>query len=197
MKRLCNEIMANLAIVVGLACVLAPAAVHAQAGSYLEGISEKAQDQMREGLTAALRKLPKCNPYQLLENGECCAPGLVSLGRACARIAPPVCAAVAIDSPESCNITRCAKYTRTVEVEVDAIGDDGKPTGQKEKKAVEEPCQPWVGGKRDLACELDTYDCKKEELASGPNRWCGDWVKEIPAQPGQVDAAVQERPPHY
>jgi tetratricopeptide (TPR) repeat protein len=197
LKRLRTDLLANLAIALGVACLLVPAAASAQAASYLPGINDRAQDLMREGLSSALRKLPKCNQFQLLETGECCAPGFASLGRECARIAPPVCAAVAIDSPESCNITRCAKYTRTVETEVDAIGDDGKPTGQKEKKSVEEPCQPWVNGKRDLACELDTYDCKKEELASGPNRWCGDWVKEIPAQPGQVDAGGKPVGPEF
>ncbi len=170
----------NVLAVAGLLCLTMPVAAWAQQGAYLEGVSEKAQDAMREGLGAALRKLPKCNQFQMREDGECCAPGFISLGKSCVRIAPPTCAAVAIDAPESCNITRCAKYSRSKEVEVDAIGDDGKPTGQKEKKTIEEPCEPWVGGKRDLTCELDTYDCKKEEMASGPVRWCGDWVKEVP-----------------
>lgn len=170
------------------ACLLlAPALVQAQEVEYLQGISDKAQDAMREGLAAALRKLPKCNPHQLLENGECCQPGFISLGQECVRIAPPTCASVAIENPESCNLTRCARFTRTIEKEVPAIGEDGKPIpGQMEKKNEEVPCEPWNGGIRDLTCELDTYDCTKEELAGGP-RWCGDWIKEVAVAP-QVDA---------
>mgnify|MGYP003338575149 CR=1 FL=1 len=160
MKRMSQNVWANVATAVGLALVLAPAVASAQSLSYLPGISEKAQDHMRDGLTSALRKVPKCNPFQMLESGDCCPPGFVSLGKECARIAPPMCAAVAIDSPESCNITRCATYTREIEVEVDAVGDDGKPTGKKTKKTEEEPCKPWVDGKRDLTCKLDTYECK-------------------------------------
>ena len=170
-----------------LLLLLAPALVQAQEVEYLQGISEKAQDSMREGLAAALRKLPKCNPHQLLENGECCQPGFISLGQECVRIAPPTCASVAIENPESCNLTRCARFTRTIEKEVPAIGEDGKPIpGQMEKKNEEVPCEPWNGGIRDLTCELDTYDCTKEELAGGP-RWCGDWIKEVAVAP-QVDA---------
>lgn len=188
MKRFLHEYRADLVVGLGVVCLLLPVAASAQQGAYLEGISDKAQDQMREGLASALRKLPKCNPFQLLENDDCCAAGFVSLGKECARIAPPACAAVAIDAPESCHLTRCARYTKTKEVEVDAIGDDGKPTGEKEKKNIDEPCTPWANGKRELTCELETYDCKKEELASGPARWCGDWLKEVPAIP-QPDAA--------
>lgn len=179
----------GVAIAAFLTLASTVATVHAQEVGYLPGISDKAQDAMRAGLASALRKLPKCNPYMLLEDGECCPSGFVSLGKTCARIAPPTCAAVAIDAPDSCNITRCAKYTRTIEKEVPAIGDDGKPIpGQMEKKSEDIPCEPWANGIRDLSCELDTYDCKKEELASGPMRWCGDWVKEVPAPP-EVDAA--------
>ena len=198
--------LAHLALVVpcalGFSLLTAPAADAAE--EYLQGIDNKAQDAMRAGISAALRKLPKCNPFQLLENGECCAPGFVSLGKECARIAPPSCAAVAIDAPESCNITRCAKYTREITKEVlgedgkpkQVLGDDGKPTGEIEKKIEDVACEGWVNGVRDLTCTLDTYDCKKEELASGPQRWCGDWVNEVPAPP-EVDAAgkaVQKAP---
>ena len=191
MNRLIAKTFRLLPLLAGLTTplvmTLMPAGAHAQEVEYLQGISDKAQDAMREGLAAALRKLPKCNPHQLLENGECCQPGFVSLGKECVRIAPPTCASVAIENPESCNLTRCAKFTRTVEKEVPAIGEDGKPIpGQMEKKNEEVPCEPWNGGIRDLTCELETYDCTKEELAGGP-RWCGDWVKEIAAAP-QVDA---------
>jgi tetratricopeptide (TPR) repeat protein len=161
----------------------------AQEAAYLQGIPAKAQDHLRDGLAAALRKVPKCDQVQLLESGDCCPPGEISLGRSCARIAPPTCAAVAISSPASCNITRCAKYTRTIEKQEPAIGDDGKPIpDQMVTKQVDVACEPWANGVRDLTCELDTYDCKKEELTSGPARWCGDWIKRVPAPP-QVDAA--------
>ncbi len=184
MKRLLHSQRGALGAMLALVLQLGAGSAMAQQGSYLEGIGEKAQDAMRDGLNAALRKLPKCNPYQILESGECCPAGFVSVGKDCARIAPPSCAAVAIDAPESCVLNRCAKYTRSKEIEVDAIGDDGKPiAGQKEKKTVDEPCEPWVNGSRDMTCELETYDCKKEELAGGANRWCGDWMKEIPASP--------------
>jgi tetratricopeptide (TPR) repeat protein len=163
---------------------------------YLQGISDKAQDQFREGLAAALRKLPKCNPFQLLESGDCCPPGHISLGQTCARIGPNECAAVAIEAPEACKLSRCAKFVReVVEEEKDKDGkpvpeldDDGKPTGKNKTKTVDVPCPPWVDGKRDLTCELDTYDCKPEELGGRTDRWCGDWVKEVPIPP-QVDAA--------
>lgn len=163
---------------------------------HLPTLDPKVEEAMRAGLAAALRKLPKCNPYQLLSSGECCGPGFVSLGKDCARIAPPACASVAIESPESCNITRCAKFTRTVEKEVPALDDEGKPIpGKMEKKSEDIPCEPWVGGKRDLTCEQDTYDCKPEELKSGPMRWCGDWMKEMPAMPaadGTTAAPVEK-----
>lgn len=186
---------------IGFIALLMSATAQAQQPQteYLEGIERGAQDAMRAGLSNALRKLPPCNPYQMYnakdkdgsEHVMCCAPGFVSLGKECARIAPQTCANVAIDAPESCNITRCAKYTHEIEKEVPAIGDDGKPIpGQMEKKKEDVPCEPWKpDGSRDLTCELDTYDCKKDELAGGGGgaRWCGDWIKVLPAPP-QVDA---------
>ncbi len=172
----------SLIALLGLTCAAPVFAADGQ--DHLPSLTPEVESSMRAGLAAALRKLPKCNPYQMLENGECCNPGFVSLGKECARIAPPACASVAIDAPESCAITRCARFSRTVEKEVPALDDAGQPiAGKMDKKSEDVPCEPWVGGKRDLTCEQDTYECKPEELKSGPARWCGDWLKELAALP--------------
>ncbi len=174
-----------------LALPLATPAFAANGEDHLPSLSTEVEASMRAGLAAALRKLPKCNPYQMLENGECCNPGFVSLGKECVRIAPPACASVAIDAPESCAITRCARFSRSVEKEVPALDDAGQPIpGKMEKKSEDVPCEPWVGGKRDLTCEQDTYECKPEELKAGPPRWCGDWLKELAALPPAEGAAA-------
>ena len=174
----------TLALNLVLAATLtAPLAWAKDGQDHLPSLDIKVEEAMRAGLAAALRKLPKCNPYQMLENGECCGAGFVSLGKDCVRIAPPACASVAIDAPESCSITRCARFTRTIEKEVPALDDAGQPIpGKMDKKSEDVPCEPWVGGKRDLTCEQDTYECKPEEVKGAP-RWCGDWMKEMTSLP--------------
>ena len=175
---------------------------------YLPKLDDKAQDAFRAGLAAALKPLPKCNQERLLENGACCPQGFVSLGSSCARIAPPTCAAVAIENPGACKLEQCARYIREVPApKMDKKGkpmckldDKGKPLPKKDDEGnvvagecdvemgtKEVPCEPWVSGTRDLACLLDTYACKKEELAAGPTRWCGDFMKKITV-PASMDA---------
>ena len=168
----------------------------AQEAEYLQGIADKAQDSFRQGLEAALRKLPKCSPQRLLENGECCNLGEASLGKVCVTIAPQQCAAAVYDAPETCNLNRCAKFVKEVQEDekdkdgkpVPELDDAGQPTGKNRVKTVALPCNPWPDGKRDLTCELDTYECKPDELGGRTDRWCADWIKEIPVPP-QVDAA--------
>jgi len=168
---------------------------------YLPKLNDKAQDAFRSGLAAALKPLPKCNQHLLLEQGGCCPQGFVSLGKSCARIAPPTCAAVAIDHPERCKLEQCARYIR--EVPAPKMDKKGKPLCRFDNKThkpipkkddegnviegeceidmgtKEVPCKPWNSGARDLTCLLDTYACTKEEMASGPTRWCGDFMKKI------------------
>lgn len=162
-----------------------------EAQEYIQGVDLKAQDAFRTGLASALRKVPKCNPYQILDSGECCPSGFVSLGGSCARIAPNQCAAVAIDNPESCVLDRCARYVRT-EKRKEKVKDDSGAEVEVDKD-VEVPCEPWVGGERDLTCELDTMACKKELLQGQPPRWCGDFIKAVPVPPA-VDAAGKPVP---
>ncbi|MCB9738813.1 MAG: tetratricopeptide repeat protein [Deltaproteobacteria bacterium] len=174
------------------AVICAAGPTFAADGEYLPGIKDQAQDHFRAGLASALRPLPKCNPYRILDDGNCCPQGFVSRGNKCSRIAPPTCAQVAIDNPEACALTLCAKYVR--EVEEQKKDKDGNPVPRKDEQGKviegefemtkkEVACEPWKDGMRDLDCELDTYQCTKEELASGPTRWCGDWIKriEVPA----------------
>jgi len=200
-----------LAAVVASGLLLAlPVDSSAAETSYLQGIDDKAQDSFRKGLAAALKKVPKCNPYRLLAQGGCCPPGFVSLGKTCARVSPSTCASVAIDNPKACLLTQCAKYVQAKGKMVDKIDkktkkpvcktdDEGKEILQKDAEGndvegkceieqieQEVPCTPWNNGQRDLNCLLDTYECTKAELNSGPARWCGDWTKKIvvPPQPG-------------
>ena len=167
-------------------------------GEYLPNINDKAQDSFRTGLAAALRPLPKCNPMRMLADGSCCAPGFASLNDRCVRVAPPTCAQVAIENPQACSLTLCAKYVR--EITEQKKDDAGNPIprkdeqgnaipGEFESTTREEACEPWKNGMRDLTCELDTYQCTKEELASGPTRWCGDWIKrvEAPTEEGKTE----------
>lgn len=194
---------AALAIAAGLTVATLGATTDAQAadGEYLPELQVKAQDAYRKGLEAALRPLPACNPFRMVtrkgkdKDGKpvevkgCCPQGFASLGDRCVRIAPATCARVAIENPGACRLTQCAKYVR--EVEVDALDKKGKKIpkldkkdkpipGEFEKVKKEVACEPWKpSGERDLTCELDTYECKKEELAAGPVRWCADFVKKI------------------
>jgi tetratricopeptide (TPR) repeat protein len=224
----------RLATLVALMIGFSSLSAHAADDVYLPGVEESAQDAFRAGLAAALKKLPKCNPYRLLESGVCCPPGLVSLGKGCARIAPGTCANVAIDNPQACQLKQCAKYVlakgkMVPRPEKACVGgakkgkscviardcpkskceltgknsckkdEEGKPVAKKDEEGnpiegqcvvemtvQEVPCEPWNDGVRDLNCVLDTYECTKQELASGPTRWCGDWMKQIvvPPEPG-------------
>ncbi len=223
-----------LATLIAMMLSFSALSAHAEESAYLPGIDESAQDAFRTGLAAALKKLPKCNPYRLRKSGKCCLPGFVSLGETCARIAPGTCANVAIDNPQACQLEQCAKYVlakgkmvprpemmcaggekkgRSCVSKRDcpkstckATGknackkdEEGKPVAKKDEEGnpiegqcviemmeQEVPCQPWNDGVRDLNCGLDTYECTKQELASGPTRWCGDWMKQIvvPPEPG-------------
>ncbi len=175
-----------------LTMVLAAGSAFAADGEYLPGIKDKAQDSFRAGLASALRPLPKCNPYRILDDGGCCPQGFVSRGNKCSRIAPPTCAQVAIDNPQACALTLCAKYVR--ETEEQKKDKDGNPVPRKDEQGKviegefetvkkEVACQPWKDGMRDMDCELDTYQCTKEELSSGPTRWCGDWIKRVEVPP--------------
>lgn len=194
-----------LALVVGLVALSSAIASSAFAadGEYLPELQVKAQDAYRKGLEAALRPLPACNPFRMVtrkgkdKDGKevsakgCCPQGFASLGDRCVRIAPATCARVAIENPGACRLTQCAKYVR--EVEVDALDKKGKKIpkldkkdkpipGEFEKAKKEVACEPWnSSGERDLTCELDTYECKKEEIAAGPVRWCADFIKKIAA----------------
>jgi tetratricopeptide (TPR) repeat protein len=171
---------------------------------YLPKLNDKAQDAFRAGLAAALKPLPKCQQQRLLESGGCCPMGYVSLGKMCARIAPPTCASVAIDNPKACALTQCARYIREVPAPktdkkgkpLCKIDDKGKPIPKKDEEGnvvegqceiemgtKEVPCEPWRSGVRDMTCLLDTYECSKAELATGPTRWCGDWMKKITVPP--------------
>lgn len=196
--------LATFGLVVGIA--LTPSAFAAD-NEYLQGIDDKAQDAFRSGIAAGLKKVPKCNPFRLLTDGNCCAPGFVSLGNACARIAPSTCASVAIENPGACVLKQCAKYIKAKGIMVpkkdkktgkdvcktDEMGEPlpkkdaegNKIEGQCEIEMVEQevPCEPWNNGERDLNCLLDTYECTAEELASGPTRWCGDFMKRIVVPP--------------
>lgn len=186
-----------------LALAAAPAASAAAAeGEYLPDIQDKAQDHFRAGLAAALRPLPKCHPKRLLPTGDCCAAGFAALGDRCVRVSPQTCAQVALDDPGACSLTLCAKYVREItEQKKDASGnpiprkdEQGNPIpGEFETSTREEACQPWKDGVRDLTCELDTYQCTKEELASGPTRWCGDWSKRVEVPAATAGAAPEER----
>ncbi|MBP47268.1 MAG: hypothetical protein CMH53_04965 [Myxococcales bacterium] len=177
----------------------APGAAFAE--DYLPKLEVKAQDLYRSGLKAALRPLPKCNPYRLYskkvtdDKGKtttirgCCPLGFASLGESCARIAPATCARVAIENPAACRLAQCAKYIREVEVDavdkkgkkIPKLDKEGKPIeGEFEKAKKELACKPWKSdGERDLTCELDTYECKKDETASGPVRWCVDFIRKV------------------
>lgn len=173
----------------------AASAAGAYAQEYLPGIEDKAQDAMRSGLQAALRKVPKCNPYQILDDGQCCAAGFVSLGKSCARVGPNTCASVAIESPDSCVLDRCAKYVRTEKKKEKVKNDEGKE--EEVEKDIEVPCEPWKDGSRDLACELDTKACDKKVLdAAGKNKWCGDWMKKVEA-PQAADAGAVAGAPSF
>jgi Tfp pilus assembly protein PilF len=152
---------------------------------YLPGVDEKAQDAMRAGLSAALRRVPKCNPFQILDDGQCCPAGFVSLGKSCARIAPNQCASVAIENPAGCSLDQCAKYSRTEKKKEKIKTEDGKE--EEVEKDIEVPCEPWVAGVRDLACELDTKTCDKK-LMSSPPKWCADWIKKVEAMPAADEA---------
>ena len=205
------------AIVTGALVMAMGASASAAEQSYLQGIDDKAQDAFRAGLASALKKVPKCNPFQLLSNGQCCAPGFVSLGDSCARVSPSACASVAIDNPKACLLTQCAKYVQAKGIMVDKVDkktgkpvcktdDEGKDIAKKdaegkdiegqceiEQTEQEVPCVPWKDGQRDLDCLLDTYECTKAEMDSGPARWCGDWTKKIvvPPQPGPDGEVVK------
>ncbi|MCO4762485.1 MAG: tetratricopeptide repeat protein [Myxococcales bacterium] len=198
---------ASFALIAGF---LASSTAFAADGEYLPGLQVKAQDAYRKGLAAALHPLPKCNPFRMvtrkvkdkdgkeIEISGCCPLGFASLGDRCVRIAPTTCARTAIENPGACRLTQCAKYIR--EIEVDALDKKGKKIpkldkkdkpieGEFEKAKKEIPCEPWkASGERDLTCELDTYECKKEEIASGPVRWCADFIKKI-ATPDPEDEA--------
>ncbi len=193
--------------------LLVAAPAMAAEGEYLPELQVKAQDAYRKGLEAALRPLPKCNPFRMVDRtvkdkdgketkvSGCCPLGFASLGSRCVRIAPPTCARVAIENPAACRLTQCAKYVREIEVDavskkgkkIPKLGKDGKPIpGEFEKAKKEIPCEPWKStGERDLTCELDTYECKKEELASGPVRWCTDFMKKlsVPAEAKEGEEA--------
>ncbi|GEM_PF-3459924 len=199
-----KNVKAILAVGIAAAIVLAASPLTAGETEYLPKLSEKAQDSMRAGLKAALKPLPKCNQHRLLKNGACCPMGYASLGERCARIAPATCANVAIENPSACKLTQCARYIREVPApKMDKKGKPmckldakGKPIPKKDEEGnpvegqcevemgtKEVPCQAWKSGVRDLTCLLDTYECKKAELASGPTRWCGDWMKKITVPP--------------
>ena len=68
-----------LALMLAVGCLCAAGSSFAAENEYLPTIKDKAQDHFRSGLASALRPLPRCNPYRMLKNGECCAPGFVSL----------------------------------------------------------------------------------------------------------------------
>jgi len=172
--------------IAALACAGALTALPAVAQDYLADIDRGAQDAMRQGLASALRAVPKCSPYRILEGGGCCPPGTVSLGRSCARIAPNQCAEMAIDNPEGCVLDRCAVYVKTEKRKEKIKTEEGKE--EEVEKDVEVPCEPWAAGVRDLTCELDTKACDKKLLAQG-SRWCGDWIKKVEAPPAADDAA--------
>ncbi len=163
--------------------LVAPAAAAEQ--EYLPGIDDKAQDAMRAGLSAALRKVPKCNPYQILDDGQCCPAGFVSLGKSCARIGPNQCASVAIENPAGCSLDQCAKFVKTEKKKEKIKTEDGKE--EEVEKDIELPCEPWVAGVRDLACELDTKTCDKK-LMTSPPKWCADWIKKVEAMPAADEA---------
>ncbi len=158
----------------------------ALAQEYVPGIDTKAQDAMRSGIASALRSVPKCSPYRMLEDGQCCPGGFVSLGRSCARIAPNQCAEMAIDNPDGCVLDRCATYVRTEKKKEKIKTEDGKE--EEVEKDIEVPCEPWVGGVRDLACEQDTKACDKKLIAGG-SRWCADWIKKVEAPPAADEAS--------
>ncbi len=184
--------------VLGLAAGTAGAAE----GEYLPGIVDKAQDHYRAGLAAALRPLAKCHPKRLLADGSCCPAGFASLNDRCVRVSPQTCAQVAIEDPTACSLTLCAKYVREItEQKKDAQGNP-IPRKDEQGNAIpnefetatrEEKCEPWKDGIRDLSCELDTYQCTKEELASGPTRWCGDWIKRVEVPAATPDGKPEER----
>ncbi len=196
-----------LAAVVVASPAFAPTAFAAD-GEYLPTLQVKAQDAYRKGLEAALRPLPPCDPFRMVnrkgkdkdgkdvEARGCCPLGFASLGDRCVRIAPATCARVAIENPDACRLTQCAKYVREVEIDsldkkgakIPKLDKKGKAIeGEFEKTKKEEACEPWKStGERDLTCELDTYECKKEEIASGPVRWCSDFIKKI-ATPDPAD----------
>ncbi len=198
-----NGLLATLFVAAIAAALFASSPAQTEEKGYLPGIDDKAQDAFREGLASALRPLPKCNQYRLLEDGSCCQPGFVSQGRSCARIAPLACAAVAIDNPGACRLTMCAKYIR--EVEIQKKDAKGEPVAVKDEKGIaipgqfeterkEEACPAWKNGVRDLSCLLDTYECTTQELASGPTRWCGDWMKSlgVPRPPEPVKPTAED-----
>ncbi len=156
------------------------------AQEYIQGIDNKAQDAMRAGLSHALRAVPKCSPYRILDNGACCPSGFVSLGSTCERIGPNQCAELALENPEACVLDRCAKYVKTEKKKEKIKTEDGKE--EEVEKEVEVPCEPWVAGKRDLACELDTKKCDDKVFKAAGSRWCADWMKKLEAPPAP-DAA--------
>lgn len=182
MKTLLQKIACGWLLSLTAILLAAPAAGQ----EYLQGIDNKAQDSMRAGLSHALRSVPKCSPYRMLETGECCASGFVSLGKSCERIGPNQCAELALENPEACVLDRCAKYVKTEKKKEKIKTEDGKE--EEVEKDIEVPCEPWVGGKRDLACELDTKKCDDKVFKSAGSRWCGDWIKKLEAPPS-ADAA--------
>ncbi|MBM4342238.1 MAG: tetratricopeptide repeat protein [Deltaproteobacteria bacterium] len=151
------------------------------AQEYLGGIDNKAQDAMRAGLSHALRAVPKCSPYRILDNGGCCPSGFVSIGASCERIGPNQCAELALENPEACVLDRCATYVKTEKKKEKIKTEEGKE--EEVEKDVEVPCEPWVAGKRDLACELDTKKCDDKVFKAAGSRWCGDWMKKLEAPP--------------
>ena len=179
-------------LVVATTLVMVGHASSALAQEYLQGIDNKAQDAMRAGLQHALRPVPKCSPYRIVDDGSCCASGFVSLGKSCERIGPNQCAELALDNPEACVLDRCAKYVRTEKKKEMIKTESGKE--EEVEKDIEVPCEPWVGGKRDLACELDTKKCDDKVFKAAGSRWCGDWIKKLEAPPAPDDAAGKAVP---
>ena len=161
-------------------------AVPALGQEYVPGIETKAQDAMRAGISSALRSVPKCSPYRMMDDGNCCPGGFISLGKSCARIAPNQCAEMAIENPDGCVLDRCATYVRTEKKKEKIKTEEGKE--EEIEKDIEVPCEPWANGVRDLTCEQDTKTCDKKLLAGG-SRWCGDWIKKVEAPPAADDAA--------
>lgn len=222
MKLIYPLCAAIAACALSLASLSAPTEAFAAEDEYLQDIKVPAQDAFRKGLASALRPLPKCNPYRLLADGRCCAPGFVSLGSTCARVSPPECASVAIDNPGACSLKMCAKWVKEIKKQVPKKDEKGEVVeGEFDEETQEIACEPYSGGIRDPECALDTELCpwyaekprpkdkdgkpiplkKGEEpqmmeapptLAQGTARWCAEAIKVIDVPAKDAEGNVIE-----